>query len=177
MKTWLFAAGLLAATPVFAQHDATIHAPADRPQTGYARMQSRAIKALSEQQIADLRAGKGLSFALPAELNHYPGPSHTLELAVPLQLSEEQKRKTQVLFEQMQAETKTLGEYVIASEGELDRLFRDRQATAASVQAAAEKTALAQGRLRAAHLRYHLDMSEILTPSQVARYDALRGYE
>ena len=50
-------------------------------QSPYSGMQSRPIKALSEQQIADLRAGRGMGLALPAELNGYPGPVHVLELA------------------------------------------------------------------------------------------------
>lgn len=50
-------------------------------QTPYAGMQSRQIKALSDQQIGDLRAGRGMGLALTAELNGYPGPSHLVELA------------------------------------------------------------------------------------------------
>ena len=50
-------------------------------QPPYAGMQARPIKALSEQQVADLAAGRGMGLALAAELNGYPGPSHVLELA------------------------------------------------------------------------------------------------
>jgi hypothetical protein len=64
-------------------------------QTPYAGMQSRQIKALSDQQIADLRAGRGMGLALAAELNGYPGPSHVLELADQLGLSPEQRSKVQ----------------------------------------------------------------------------------
>ena len=35
----------------------------------YAGQEGRPIKALSEQQIADLRTGRGMSLALAAELN------------------------------------------------------------------------------------------------------------
>jgi hypothetical protein len=42
----------------------------------YAGLQARAIKALSDQQIADLRAGRGMGLALAAELNGFPGPLH-----------------------------------------------------------------------------------------------------
>jgi Spy/CpxP family protein refolding chaperone len=181
MKTWLFTLGLLTAVPVLAQHDTHHNASADmqtkQEHSAYAGMQSRSIKALSEQQLADLRAGKGMSLALPAELNGYPGPAHALELAGPLGLSEEQKLKTQKLFEQMQAEAKALGEQVISSEYELDRLFKDNKANPASVQEATAKAAQIQGRLRASHLRYHLSMMDVLTPAQVARYNKLRGYQ
>ena len=46
----------------------------------YASMQSRDIKALSASDIEGLRAGRGMSLALAAELNGYPGPLHVLEL-------------------------------------------------------------------------------------------------
>ena len=56
-------------------------------QTPYAGMQTRSIKALSDQQIADLGAGRGMGLALAAEMNGYPGSSHVLELADRLDLS------------------------------------------------------------------------------------------
>ncbi len=43
-------------------------------QTPYAGMQSRQVKALLNQQIADLRAALGMGLALAAELNGFPGP-------------------------------------------------------------------------------------------------------
>ena len=154
-------------------HAHAMHHGAHSP---YAGMQKREIKALSEQQIADLRAGKGMSLALPAELNGYPGPAHTLELADALGLSPEQRSRTQALFDRMQQEAKALGEDVIAAERELDSLFRDRKADAGNLAAATARAAQAQGRLREAHLRYHLAMMEVLSAEQVARYNLLRGY-
>jgi hypothetical protein len=170
--------GFAIAAPALAQHNHgnAQPAPAAAGHSAYAGQQSRAIKALSDQQVADLRAGKGMSLALPAELNNYPGPSHTLELAVPLGLSHEQKHKTQAMFVQMQAEAKRLGEQVIASELALDRLFKDGKATVEAVQDATANAARSQGELRFAHLRYHLAMREVLTSEQVAKYNALRGY-
>lgn len=139
-------------------------------------MQNRAIKALSEQQLADLRAGKGMSFALPAELNGYPGPSHVLELAEPLKLSAEQSSRTRALFEQMQRESAAAGEALIAAEAELDALFRDNRATPPLLTAAVGKAAQAQGVVRETHLRYHLQMMEVLTAEQVSAYNRQRGY-
>jgi len=56
------------------------HADAQSPQP-YAGLQSRPLKALLDAQIADLRAGRGMTLALAAELNGYPGPLHVIELA------------------------------------------------------------------------------------------------
>src|SRR5438552_19141178 len=67
----------------------------------YAGMQNRGLKALSEQQIEYLRGGRGIGFALAAELNSYPGPAHVLELARALNLFEGQHDRTRLLLEEM----------------------------------------------------------------------------
>ena len=66
-------------------------------QSPYVGMQTRSIKALSEQQIADLKAGRGMGLALPAELNGYPGPAHVLELSDQLGLSTEQGSRSKLV--------------------------------------------------------------------------------
>ncbi len=142
----------------------------------YAGMEAREVKALSPQEIPDLRAGRGMGLALPAELNRYPGPMHVLELAGPLRLSPEQRRRMQELVEAMRAEARPLGEEVIAAEGALDRLFATAQATPAAVTEASGAAGAARASLRAAHLRYHLHAREALTPEQIGRYEELRGY-
>ncbi|MBX9943505.1 MAG: Spy/CpxP family protein refolding chaperone [Reyranella sp.] len=142
----------------------------------YAGQQARAVKALSDQQIADLRAGRGMGLALPAELNGYPGPMHVLELAGPLDLTPDQRQRTEALFAAMKAEAIPLGERLIADETALDLLFAEKRATLAAVDAASARIGATQAALRAAHLRYHLEMVALLTPEQVARYAALRGY-
>src|SRR5450755_3168536 len=88
-------------------------------QTPYAGMQTRPIKALSDQQIADLRAGRGMGLALAAELNGYPGPSHVLELADKLGLSDAQRSQVRSMFEAMKTETIPIGERLIAQEAAL----------------------------------------------------------
>ena len=142
----------------------------------YAGLQSRAIKALSAEQIADLTAGRGMSFALPAELNGYPGPIHVIELADQLALTGDQRTRLQALFEQMRQEAIGIGHRLIAQEGELDRLFSDRKITAASLAVSTAAIGQTQAALRATHLRYHLLTADILTPAQIQRYAELRGY-
>jgi Spy/CpxP family protein refolding chaperone len=142
----------------------------------YAGLQQRPIKALSEQQIADLRAGRGMGLALAAELNGYPGPLHVLEHADALALSPEQRQRTKTLFDEMKAEAVPAGERLIEQEGELERLFARREVTPESLRGATERIGATQARLREAHLKYHLAMMTVLTPAQVERYRALRGY-
>ncbi|HEX2552469.1 MAG TPA: hypothetical protein VHL98_02125 [Microvirga sp.] len=142
----------------------------------YAGMEGRAVKGLSEQQIADLRAGRGMGLALPAELNGYPGPVHVLELAGSLSLTEPQARRVRELYAAMRDEAVPLGERLIAQEAELDRLFAERRATPANLAEATGAIGTTQAALRAAHLKYHLSTVEVLTSEQVRRYAALRGY-
>lgn len=70
----------------------------------YSGQEQREIKALSPEEIQGYLAGKGAGLAKAAELNHYPGPVHVLELADKLQLSAEQKTRTKAIFDAMQKE-------------------------------------------------------------------------
>ncbi len=159
-----FALSLLA-SPALAQHA--------QP---YAGLQTRPIKALSAEQVADLQAGRGMGLALAAELNGYPGPAHVIELADELSLSAEQRQRAQDLLAAMKAETVPLGQQILAEEGALDRAFAAHTITPAALAADTEAIGATQGKLRAAHLKYHLAMLAVLTPDQVKRYDELRGY-
>jgi hypothetical protein len=145
-------------------------------QSPYAGMQTRPIKALSEQQVADLKAGRGMGLAMPAELNGYPGPLHVLELADKLSLSAEQRNAFQTMFASMKAEAVPLGEQLIALEGRLDRQFADRTVTPDTLAATTAEIAAVQGQLRNAHLKYHLTAADALTTDQRTTYAMLRGY-
>ncbi len=110
-------------------------ATAANAQTPYAGMQTRSIKALSETQVADLGAGRGMGLALAAELNGYPGPSHVLELADRLELSADQRSRIKGLFDSMKAEAVPLGSKLIEQEADLDRQFASRTVTPESLKA------------------------------------------
>ncbi|MFA6310053.1 MAG: hypothetical protein WCV99_01715 [Sterolibacterium sp.] len=77
----------------------------------------------------------------------------------------------------MQVEAIGMGDRIIAAEVELDGLFKDRTATAATVAAAPAIVVRAFRQLRAAHLQYRLKMLAVLTPAQVTTYNQLRGYQ
>jgi hypothetical protein len=163
MRTLSLLAAMLFATAAYAQ-------------SPYAGMQTRGIKALSESQIADLQAGRGMGLALPAELNGYPGPVHVLELADKLGLSEQQRRQVQALFDAMKAEAVAVGATLIEHEVELDRQFSARTITPESLKAMTVKIASTQGQLRETHLKYHLSTVALLSPQQIHHYSQLRGY-
>jgi Spy/CpxP family protein refolding chaperone len=142
----------------------------------YAGMQTRSIKALSTQQIDDLKAGRGMGLALAAELNGYPGPSHVLELSEKLALSPAQRERIQKLFESMKAESTPIGARLIEQESALDRQFASRSITPDALKDATVKIGMTQAELRNAHLKYHLKMAQILSPDQMKQYAELRGY-
>jgi Spy/CpxP family protein refolding chaperone len=168
MKTWMasLAIALMGVAPA-------AWGQAHQP---YAGLQAREVKALSDQQIADLKEGRGMGLALAAELNGYPGPMHVLELATALGLSDDQRAKVTGLFAAMKREAVPLGERLIAAETALDRQFADKTITSSGLAEATRAIASLQGELRLAHLKYHLATLELLTPEQTAHYSTLRGY-
>lgn len=151
-------------------------APGAATESPYAEYQGRTIKALSPQEIADLRTGRGMSMALPAELNGFPGPVHALDLADGLGLTDDQRQRLARLVEAMKREASALGEKVVQAEAHLDHLFADRQVTQDSLRTAVMDAGVLRAELRLAHLRYHLATVDILTAEQRAAYDRLRGY-
>ncbi len=169
MKLWLAALLAVLASPAAAQQHQDRQSP-------YAGMQTRSIKALSDQQIADLKAGRGMGLALPAELNGYPGPAHVLELADQLGLTADQKARIQNLFDSMKAEAAPLGAKLLNQEATLDQQFATHSITPETLKSETAQIGMTQGELRNTHLKYHLQTAQILTPNQMQRYSALRGY-
>lgn len=154
-------------------------APAQQHQHGqspYAGLQGREIKALSEEQLQQLRDGEGVSLALPAELNHYPGPRHVLELAAELALSPRQEEEVRQIAQAMRAKAQALGTTIIEKERQLDRGFARRGITDDTLRELTREIARLQGDLRYTHLSAHLDVRRVLTEQQVVKYDELRGY-
>jgi Spy/CpxP family protein refolding chaperone len=148
--------------------------PAPSPYVGF---ETRDVKTLAPERIAGLRAGAGLGYALAAELNGQPGPMHVLEMANRLELTPDQTRATQRVFEAMRKAAVEAGEALIAAEAHLDRMFQMRHATFERVNAQTAVIAAQEARLRAIHLNAHLEMMDILTPAQIESYSRLRGYQ
>lgn len=162
---------LLALTGLVAA--AAASATSDRPYTG---LEQRPIKALSDQDIGELRAGRGMGLALPAELNGLPGPRHVLDLADRLELSDAQRDAVQRMFDEMRAAAMALGQRVIYREAALDRMFAAPVHDEAAIRALVAEIAALRGELRFTHLSYHLKAREALTQEQIALYRRERGY-
>lgn len=164
---------MIAAAPAAAQQHPGGHALPSQP---YRELATREIKALSAQELDDLRAGRGMGLALAAELNSYPGPLHALEHADALALSPEQTAGMRALMGGMRGAALAQAERVIAAERAVERLFSERNATRENLAEATAAAGLAWAALRAIHLETHIAARALMTEAQLARYDALRGY-
>jgi len=151
-------------------------AAAANVESPYVGQETREIKALSQQEIDDYLNGRGLGYAKAAELNHYPGPRHVLDLANKLALTREQTRQTQAIFETMKAQAVALGKQLVEKEKELDRQFANGSMDAVSLHALSSDIGVLQAKIRYAHLVAHLEQKALLTKHQVQLYDQLRGY-
>ena len=100
--------------------------PAMADVSSYAGQEMRAIKSLSPQEVADLLAGRGMGLAKAAELNHYPGPRHVLDLARELDLTETALRSW-VRQAEVDAERGAPGVLTTAEREELVRLRRENR--------------------------------------------------
>lgn len=142
----------------------------------YAGQQARAIKALSDTQVNDMLAGKGMELAKAAELNGYPGPMHTLELADALHLSPVQREATAQLLAQHKAEVRALGKQWVEAERQLDQAFAHHHIDTTGLTLLTQHTGEIQAKVRNAHLETHLKQAQLLTPQQITQYSVLRGY-
>ena len=145
-------------------------------ETPYQGQQMRTIKSLSQKDIDGYLNGKGMGFAKAAELNHYPGPRHVLDLTKELSLSKSQQARTQKLFESMKVAAMQVGKQLVMQERELDELFAMGKINPFKLDNSLQKIGELTAKLRYVHLSTHLQQKEILTHQQVKLYDSLRGY-
>ena len=143
----------------------------------YVGQERREIKALSKEEVGGYLSGDGMGFAKAAELNHYPGPKHVLQLANQLQLSEEQRQRTQRVFDEMNSKAINLGQQLVEKERLMDSRFAAANISDAELLHLVSEISDLQGKIRAAHLQAHLAERAVLTADQLVLYDALRGYE
>jgi hypothetical protein len=75
----------------------------------YAGHEMSEIPSFTPTELEQLRNGDGMGLARPAELNHFPGPKHVLELAAELELRQEQRTRVEEVFAAMQQQARALG--------------------------------------------------------------------
>ena len=134
------------------------------------------LKALSTQEVQQYLSGAGMGYAKPAELNHFPGPMHVLELAERLSLSAEQRAATKKLMDEHKAEARAVGAKLVEAERLIEELFRSGDVQREKLAQAVADAATLEGQYRLSHLETHRRMRALLSDEQVKRYDELRGY-
>lgn len=154
----------------------TASAQHEHARSSYADQQLSEIRSLTVEELEQLRTGEGMGFARAAELNHYPGPRHVLDLADALSLSADQHARVTEIFESMQKEAQRIGAEIIEAERILNRRFEHQHIDSIALRSATERLGELYGELRYAHLAAHLATTQLLDARQVAEYDRLRGY-
>jgi Spy/CpxP family protein refolding chaperone len=130
----------------------------------------------ADGKMSQYLSGEGMGYAKAAELNHFPGPAHVLELADRLDLSSEQRAATRKLMDEHKREARAIGAKLVDAERALEALFRNAEVEPAALARAVREASSLEGEYRLSHLETHRRMRALLTEGQVKRYDALRGY-
>lgn len=142
----------------------------------YAGQQNSEIPSLTIEELEQLKTGAGMGLARAAELNHFPGPRHVLDMADSLALSPLQTTGITAIRERMSARAVRLGLQIIEKERELNQRFAHSHIDEATLRTLTSDIAQLQGELRFVHLAAHIETTALLTPAQIKAYDRLRGY-
>jgi len=140
-------------------------------QSKYAGQEKRIIKSLSENDIQQLKSGKGWGLAKAAELNGVPGPSHIMQMKDKISLTHEQEAKVRTLFEEMQSQAIPLGKKLIQLEKNLNESFANKSVTSVLLNQQLESISIVHKELRYLHLVTHLKTPDILTSQQIEKYN------
>ena len=153
----------------------TVYSSVTYSSQNYSGQQHQEIKALSVQEIDGYLNGKGMGFSRAAELNNFPGPRHTLDLASQLELTTLQVSTSEAVFKEMHNRAKELGNLYIENERKIEILFRKNGATA-KLEELVRESGKIQSEIRLVHLEAHIKQKEILTEEQIKKYNKNRGY-
>lgn len=121
-----------------------------------------------------LEKSEGAGMAQYADYNGYPGPKHVLEMREQLQLTDEQVKDIEAIFDEMSERSRAKGMAIIAEEQKLAELFTSRNATQEKVEGLSSMIGTLRGELRAIHLTAHLQAAEVLSSDQCLAYGKLR---
>ena len=167
---WLTGICLLAmvSTPATAQH---AHEP-----SSHAHSRGSEVASLTDEEVRALRHGEGMGLARAAELNHFPGPRHLLDLASELDLSDVQISRIRTIHDRMKSRAVAKGEDIITAESHLADLFASGEPSTREMTRVTGHLGAMRGQLQAIHLLAHIEAAGELSDGQIREYDRLRGY-
>lgn len=134
-----------------------------------------AIRALAPDVVAQIERGEGAGFALPAERNGVPGPSHVLALADELGLTADQRERVDAIFAEMRAAAIPAGQRYLDGERALETDLRAGELAEGRLGEHVARVSRLEGDLATVHLTAHLRTAGVLTPDQIAAYSRLRA--
>ncbi len=176
MKSHGFMPGLFACISLFAVTSAPVMAQHDHKASPYAHGQSSELPSLTVDEVRELRNGEGMGLARAAELNHFPGPKHLLELRSELGLDHAQVERIGTIRKRMKQQAVARGEEILQAERHLAHLFASGQPSVTEMKRITGHLGLMRGQLQAIHLLAHIESADLLTNEQIEHYDRLRGY-
>ena len=144
--------------------------------TPYSGFDKRQVASFSDAEVAAMLDGRGMGFALSAEINGYPGPAHILELADQLGLTTVQREVIRQRFEFMQVRAREAATRYVAAEKALDQAFRENVMDLVAIKRLTVEADNMRSETRFAHLQAHVEARRILAKDQLERYATLRGY-
>lgn len=153
-----------------------IRAQHEHGRSPYAEMAIDEATSLPSEEVARLGAGEGMGMALPAEINGYPGPAHTLEMADRLELGPGQRSSLEDVRRRMTEAAVAKGAEILAAEAELTELFKSERAGRTELETLSLVVGRLRAELRAIHLAAHVETRALLSEEQILLYRKHRGY-
>lgn len=176
MKTVVVAPAWLVGTCMLAMISMPTTAQHVHESSSYAHSRGAEVTSLTDEEVRALRQGEGMGLARAAELNHFPGPRHLLDLASDLDLSEVQIRRIRAIHDRMKSQAVAKGEDIIKVEKHLAELFASGDPSTRKLTQVTEHLGAMRGQLQAIHLLAHIEAAKELSAGQIREYDRLRGY-
>ena len=100
-----------------------------------------------------------------------------MDLRSQLNLSTQQTKEIQAVFEQMQSRAKSLGQIIIAKEQQLSDAFALGSINSTELEKETNQLGQLYGKLRKTHLQAHLSVTPLLSSEQIQKYNEIRGYK
>ena len=168
--------GVLGCIGLLAVASASALAQHDHEASPYAHGQSSEVSSLTADEVRELRNGEGMGLARAAELNHFPGPKHLLELVSELDLDQAQVERIEAIHQRMKGQAVAKGEEILEAESRLANLFASGQPSVTELGRMTQQLGIMRGQLQAIHLLAHIESAGVLADEQIEDYDRLRGY-
>ncbi|MXZ81503.1 MAG: hypothetical protein F4Z15_09145 [Gammaproteobacteria bacterium] len=176
MKTAIFASAWLTGIYLLAMASMPATAQHAHELSPYAHSRGTEVASLTDEEVSELRHGEGMGLARAAELNHFPGPKHLLELAPELGLSNDQVSRIRAIHDRMKSRAIAKGEDIIMAESHLAELFASGKPSIQEMTRVTGHLGTMRGQLQAIHLLAHIESAKELSHVQIRKYDRLRGY-